>query len=887
MQLFNAAVLLFSALSGAQAQIVNLKEGRPVERRLGRDEAKRVERRLGRGVVDGVVNVLGGRPEERRLDGRKVERKLEDSVGEPSADNLAFEKPTSSSGFFGGYEDFKGVDNDLSTTYHSSSTLNQWWEVDLETNIIITQVKVYNRQDCCQDRLKDGTVTITDGLGHDVFTTTITEEAPLLLTYDFPEGIEGRYVKVAHPTTYLNFANVEVHGEAVSAGLENLVTGKPLTSSPFIPSFEPEKAVDNIEGTIFHSSGPTNAYWEVDFETVAFVREITIINRKDCCKGRMDGAVVAILDNDGNVVESHDVSADAQTEIITLGFPDKPEGRFVKVSHMSEYLHFAEIMVYGGASDDGLENIAINVRATASSVVEGYDAANAVDGLADTLFHVGEEQGGWFEIDFGTVVYMKRITIFNRQNCCQDRLDGAVLTILDVNRAVVKSITIENAGSVVNLRLKQVYEGRFVRIENPGDILHFADLEVYGEMAMIELVNLALHKPVEISDSIPGHEASAIVDGNTDISTHTRHDNNEWVMVDLEHISFIRSIKIFNRQDCCLDRIHDATVSVYDESRAVVWSTTVDAEAPEVMEWHLPDVRGQYVGIVDHDNFLHVSELEVYGTQSVTGLENLALNKSTQQSSTKDDHYSILAVDGETDTFFETDSADGEDSYWMVDLGAEGIIRQIRIQDKIVGAQLSILDNDGTTELESRTITDEAPSIVAFNFEDIEGRYVKISTSNGGLKLKEVEIFGEMKLDVLPNLALYKEATQSSTWDGYGADLAVDGNLETSTHSMDESGNWWSVDLAEVTNIRKIKVFNRADCCKERLQGAVVLILDENGNQVESNTIAFTDNPLDLSVGVTFEYSDVAGRYVNITQDNGWLSLGEVQVFGSLPQSNS
>jgi hypothetical protein len=86
---------------------------------------------------------------------------------------------------------------------------------------------------------------------------------------------------------------------------------------------------------------------------------------------------------------------------------------------------------------------------------------------------------------------------------------------------------------------------------------------------------------------------------------------------------------------------------------------------------------------------------------------------------------------------------------------------------------------------------------------------------------------------VLPNVAKGKTATQSSTaWNGV-ASRAVDGNTNgeylgnSVTHTADSSHQvWWQVDLGESRAIDLIEVWNRTDCCSERLSDYWVLVSD-------------------------------------------------------------
>ncbi|MBC20212.1 MAG: hypothetical protein CMJ74_08115 [Planctomycetaceae bacterium] len=87
------------------------------------------------------------------------------------------------------------------------------------------------------------------------------------------------------------------------------------------------------------------------------------------------------------------------------------------------------------------------------------------------------------------------------------------------------------------------------------------------------------------------------------------------------------------------------------------------------------------------------------------------------------------------------------------------------------------------------------------------------------------------------------KATQSSAeYDGE-ADRAIDGNEKQAfgensvTHTKVENYPWWQVDLGKSAMVGKIKIWNRSDCCGDRLEGAVVELLDANRNVVWSETI--------------------------------------------------
>lgn len=116
------------------------------------------------------------------------------------------------------------------------------------------------------------------------------------------------------------------------------------------------------------------------------------------------------------------------------------------------------------------------------------------------------------------------------------------------------------------------------------------------------------------------------------------------------------------------------------------------------------------------------------------------------------------------------------------------------------------------------------------------GRYVRISIPDGkgALSIAELEVISDGV-----NVALNGTATQSSLASGGKPELAIDGNTDGTynngsvTHTA-ESGSspWWEVDLGKSQQIELIKIYNRVDCCNERLDNFVVTIYDENHQEL-------------------------------------------------------
>ncbi len=131
------------------------------------------------------------------------------------------------------------------------------------------------------------------------------------------------------------------------------------------------------------------------------------------------------------------------------------EAQFVRVRHVGEnkILALAEVAVI---EKDSGKKLHTKGKASQSSEEYGGEASRAVDGKSeqafgeDTVTHTKSENYPWWQLDLGQPAMVGKIKIWNRSDCCGDRLEGAVVELLDANRNVVWSEVISKAedGSV-------------------------------------------------------------------------------------------------------------------------------------------------------------------------------------------------------------------------------------------------------------------------------------------------------------------------------------------------------------------------------------------------------------------------------------------------------
>lgn len=132
------------------------------------------------------------------------------------------------------------------------------------------------------------------------------------------------------------------------------------------------------------------------------------------------------------------------------------------------------------------------------------------------------------------------------------------------------------------------------------------------------------------------------------------------------------------------------------------------------------------------------------------------------------------------------------------------------------------------------------------------------------------------------NLALTGVASQSSTAFNGPARLANDGNtsgmnwLGSVSHTDYDAQAWWQVALAADAAIDQVVVWNRTDCCNDRLSDYTVSLWND-GAMVGSQFFAGTSPQTQA-----FSFGSLVADTVRVQlSGTNYLSLAEVQVFAA------
>ncbi|MCA9188041.1 MAG: discoidin domain-containing protein, partial [Planctomycetales bacterium] len=305
---------------------------------------------------------------------------------------------------------------------------------------------------------------------------------------------------------------------------------------------------------------------------------------------------------------------------------------------------------------------------------------------------------------------------------------------------------------------------------------------------------------------------------------------------------------------------------------------------------------------------------------------NVAIGGTASQSSnySDTDFLADLGIDGNIYNFTHTINTD-ETPSWQVSLaGGSTDIGTIVLHNRDSCCQLRL--QDITVTVRNAADTQDLyvspvlnPGNVLNNPDRIELNLVELTggTINGGvvkvsrtpipglanddgrvLSLGEVQVFGP-GANVRPNIAPLGTATQSSNFNGtFVAGLAIDGSLSNFTHTASgDAAATWTLDLGLESQIDGVALWNRGGgCCPERMRDITLDVLASDGTTVVRSTTLNQGNALGspLVVSDNMLGQDIVGRYIRVsrtpdplgvsTDDMNVLSLGEVEVFGEIPQ---
>ncbi len=770
-----------------------------------------------------------------------------------------------------------------SVTHTDPADAAPYWQVDLGREIELSRIVLWNRTGCCPERLTAFRISILDGNGTEVegddFFTDLSFPDTTLAGFEWtiPVPVLSQTVRVDRlgpditGLTILSLAEVQVFSDKAPP----VITKQPKGGKAYVGG----KLTFTVEAV---GADPLSYRWKKGTDEIG-------------------GATSSTLTLDPVKLTDGGTYTVSVTNAVDTATSDP-----------------ADLRVFAG------RNLARDGEASQSSEAAGGVPSRAIDGNTGGAFFAGSvthtadgDAAPWWEVLLYGPSTLDTIFIWNRTDCCAERLHNFRVLVLDADRLEVWHDDFFTDGTFPDttldgfeIPLPAATLGQIVRVEHLGSlngaplVLSLAEVEVIGDGPRPPPdPNLARREgatATQSSDYAGGiFPAVLAINGSLDDFTHTDVGQNlpaTWE-VDLGAEGNIEEIVLWNRRNCCGSRLRDITVSVLNlAGDAVLFQS--DLLNPENSLGAYPDgpaklslnlfeltggfVRGGRVRVVREP------DPDLSGTQGqgnegepdVLSLAEVQVFEPVTCPAQGDTHCLPFSfkVEGPLDG--------GPGNYTAAARGSDDSGDAIRYT--------YTLDNG---KLPPRAIGPQATPQASFRLG--VGNWTISVTADDNLRCddqaadascsKQVTVSGKPN-----NKAPLGIATQSSiTFEGdpnRAIDGITDGNWGggsvTHTSGLDAMP-WWQVDLGAEYEIDRVVLWNRTDCCAGRLTRLRISLLDGVGAEAAGEDL-FTDLSFPDTTLDGFEwlppFSTVA-RAVHITklgadlEGTTVLSLAEVEVY--------
>ncbi|XP_063681876.1 coadhesin-like [Bolinopsis microptera] len=227
-----------------------------------------------------------------------------------------------------------------------------------------------------------------------------------------------------------------------------------------------------------------------------------------------------------------------------------------------------------------VKNIASKGMAKQTDTMGSGYAELAIDGdnngnYGNSVTHTeAAGSNAWWSLTYPRSMFIKEIQIFGRTDCCSERIDGASVLIDGKEVGTLN----HNDGAPMVVPVKKVGSEIMIRNIEGGAQLSLAEVLVMGAKIKSDPCttgycdNIASEGLATQIDTDHNGEASRAIDGNTsnrwgsNSITHTKTEGtNAWWRLTFPDNVYMEQIKVYGREDCCADRLDNATVYVDGE----------------------------------------------------------------------------------------------------------------------------------------------------------------------------------------------------------------------------------------------------------------------------------------------------------------------------------
>lgn len=474
-------------------------------------------------------------------------------------DNLTAKRPVTHSGTDPTYPASLAVDENPATALSGGSTAlflpgpdgHAFMEVDIGSVRQLGDLLLWNTQDFCAN--PGGDCEMSEALlivseipivaadatsprpGVSTFAFSVDNELSGSNPFSYSINRPGRYLRIWNRAEgkKLAVSELSLYEAYHAAQMRKASQSSTAGSSVAARAADGSALATSSSNSIAQTNPQTQPWWQVDLAMIKPIRQIDVRPRTDAysfpggtlflSERSMSGRTYSSLNSDATV-SKFTLSSGTSVKRVSVN----RRGRYVRVqigSTTSTSLALAEVQVWAFAQG-GLYNASVSQ----SSVPTNYPNATAdkaVDGNADGAIGNGSvvrtdlspdfSPTPWWQIDLGSIQRVQTINIFNRTDCCKERLNGVWVFTSAYSPIPLNSTVADNLSYIwvsahylpaspngVNYQSLLLGGGvRYIRIQkDTNEVLNFAEVELHTEQALITTPRNGQHFATPIAEAL-------------------------------------------------------------------------------------------------------------------------------------------------------------------------------------------------------------------------------------------------------------------------------------------------------------------------------------------------------------------------------------------------
>ena len=522
----------------------------------------------------------------------------------------------------------------------------------------------------------------------------------------------------------------------------------------------------NVADDDFWLSGSAQeGQWgQVELYATSDVTRVVIKNRESGYQSRIDGAVVSLRSEAGDVLASTTLAGGAGSYDLSFdtGAAQAAGTRYVRITATKDsYLMIPELSVWGAARDAGNE---LQLASCASKnrykpETDDYVCDHAMDGQLTGRWYKtrnGGATGQWVQYELARESTVTMVWFLPRAPL--SRADGVVVTLLSREGDELATATLVGEPAVHAVKFSDVTRGvTAVRFHDTATTyMQFLEVRVFGD---------EFWRRVPILDCSASSTWSTIrgcenlYDGDTAVTDffHTLSASaDEWVQVELFATTTISKIRIYNRDtSCCRGRAEGILVELLTADGTSLSSQSLTGEpAYWDLWWDLEEQGGgvRFVRLTATENqYINLSELQVYGVEKDDSLPGaLAIAGCTSRNYNADTQMCDKAIDGtEFSGFYKSDYGGVVNQWIEVQLAARAQVRAVKVAVQapysyIADFEVALKDRDGETTATASLFGNKPYEAVKFSTQYSPTASVRISNPVAAARhlIREIYVHG-------------------------------------------------------------------------------------------------------------------------------------------------